>query len=325
MKTFLLSYASGEAVPFIPGQFITLVFSSHGNEERRSFSISSAENEQLAITVKRVDNGAYSRMLADRARPGDILYTSGVAGLFILPVQVKEPTQIFFFAAGIGITPVFSLVKSALETRPAAKVVLIYSNRSAAEVIFHAELERLQQRYQERLVIEYLFSTSFNLARARLNKALVRTLLKEYSDAATTQLFYVCGPHDYMRMVIYGLEESGVSDAQIRRENFNMNSRVVTHSIPPDTNAHTITFLHNGQRQAVVARYPETILKAAKRNGISLPYSCEVGRCGSCAQRCISGKVWHSYNEVLMDTDLRAGAILTCTGYAIGGDVIIEI
>ena len=328
VKTFTLSYADGPPIAYRAGQFITFVFQHHGREERRSFSISSCPDtgEPLSITVKRVDNGAYSRLLTDKAQAGDMLYTTGVAGLFVLPADMSSIQQVFLFAAGIGITPVFSLLKSLLTTQPATFVTLIYSNRVAGEVAFFNELEELRRRFPSRLAIEYLMSTSFNLARARLNKALVPILLQEYSRVPPVQqLFYICGPYTYMRMVIYALEEHGIKDEQIRKENFNTDERTVTVAAPPDKDPHQVTLVHNGERRTITVQFPETILQAAQRNGIALPYSCEAGRCGSCAARCLQGKVWLSYNEVLMDTDLKHGSILTCTGYPVGGDVEIDV
>ena len=327
VKTFELAYANGGAIPNRSGQFITLVFTHHGREERRSFSISSSAQagESLAITVKRIDNGAYSRFLVDRAKVGDVLQTTGVAGLFTLPADAWGK-QVVFFAAGIGITPVFSLIKELLAGTNDTTVALVYSNRNKSEAVFFAELDALRSQHRSRLTIEYLYSDAQDLARARLNKALVRTLLNEYAPGdRSNMLFYICGPYEYMRMVIYALEENGIKEEQIRREHFNMNARPAIVAEPPDKAPHNITFVHNGAEQTITVQYPETILKAAMRHNIALPYSCEAGRCGSCALRCTKGKVWHSYNEVLMDMDLRHGSILTCTGYAVGGDITIEV
>ena len=113
VKTFTLASEDGSPIPYAAGQFITFVFNHHSKEERRSFSISSSPvmNERLAFTVKRIDNGAYSRMLTDWAAVGDKLYTTGAAGLFTLPADATDYKQFFFFAAGIGITPIFSLIQ----------------------------------------------------------------------------------------------------------------------------------------------------------------------------------------------------------------------
>lgn len=327
VKTFTLTYADGSAIPYAAGQFITFVFHHHAREERRSYSISSSPvaNEPCSCTVKRIDNGAYSRLLVDRARIGDTLQTTGASGLFTLPSQDHNYEQVFFFAAGIGITPIFSLIKTLLYTQAGKKAVLIYSSRSREDVVFYNKLNALAAAFPGRFVVDYLYSTSFNLARARLSKSLLPILLKEHATTTYNKMqFYVCGPFQYMRMVIFGLEEQGIHNEQIRKENFNTNDRQVTKSEPPDKDPHMVTIKHNGVSHSFAVQFPETILQAAKRHGLALPYSCEVGRCGSCAARCTEGQVWLSYNEVLMDMELKQGSILTCTGHPINGAVIIE-
>lgn len=328
IKTFTLAAADGKAITYTAGQFLTFVLSHHGREERRSFSISSAPatNEPLSITVKRVDNGIYSRLLHDRGQPGDQLITTGAAGRFVLPASFSSFRQVFFLAAGIGITPIFSLIKTLLLTDASVQAVLIYSNTSPRGTAFRAQLEALALAYPARFKIVFLYSSSFDLSRARLNKELVRTLLKEYVNSLPEQILcYTCGPYAYMRMVSYALEDNGIPADHIKKEHFNSESKPVITATPPDKDRHVVTLSHNGQERQFTCQYPETILKAAHSNGITLPYSCETGRCGSCAAICTAGKVWHSYNEVLTDTELRHGSILTCTGYPIGGDVIIVV
>ncbi len=327
IKTFTIQSEDGIPIAYTAGQFITFVFTHHGKEERRSYSISSAPfaGEQLSFTVKRLDNGAYSRLLIDKARVGDRLYTTGAAGLFTLPPDLNRYKQIFFFAAGIGITPVFSLIRSLLALRTGIQLVLIYSNRAPNDVVFYHRLTALEAQYPETFKIEFLYSTSFDLSRARLNKTLLPVLLNEYGTCPRHQmLFYICGPFSYMRMAIFSLEEQGINDDQIKKENFNTNDRVVIKAEPPDKEAHNITIHTQGETYSFTIHYPDSILQAAKKQGISLPYSCETGRCGSCAAICTQGKVWMSYNEVLMDSDLKKGMILTCVGHPVGGDVTLD-
>ncbi len=328
VKTFTVTYADGSAIPYVAGQFITFAFTHHGREERRSYSLSSSPDVDAALsfTVKRVDNGAYSRLLIDRAVVGERLLTTGAAGLFTLPSDIGVYGQVFFFAAGIGITPVFSLIKTILHTQPDKQVVLIYSNRDKNDVVFYVELHGLIAAFPGRFKVEFLYSTNFNLKRTRLSKELLPVLLKEYAHTPLEHiLFYICGPFAYMRMATLSLEENGVNSNNIRKENFNTNDRQVKAVEPPDKSTHTVTLNHDGKTYRFPVQYPDSILQAAKKQGISLPYSCEVGRCGSCAARCTSGKVWLSYNEVLMDMDLQHGAILTCTGHPVDGDVGIEV
>ena len=328
VKTFLLTYEDGSTIPYAAGQFITFVFNHHGKEERRSFSISGSPvlNEPLSFTVKRIDNGAYSRLLIDRAKVGDRLKTTGAGGLFTLPGNIEAYEQIFFFAAGIGITPVISLIKTLLHMQPDKQVVLIYSNRSREDVVFYNELSTLTDKFPGTFKVEFLYSTSFDLARARLSKELLPILLKEYGQCAKEKmLFYICGPFAYMRMTILSLEEQGILDEQIKKENFNTNDRIVKKADPPDKTQHRATIKFNGKEYNFPIQYPDTILQAAKKIGLILPYSCEVGWCGSCAAICTKGKVWLSYNEVLMDNDLKHGSILTCVGHPVDGDVTIVI
>lgn len=328
VKTFTATYDDGSPIPYAAGQFITFVFTHHGKEERRSFSISSSpeENRPLAFTVKRLANGAYSRFLIDIAKPGDKLFTTGTAGRFIIPTYIDIYEQVFFFAAGIGITPVISLIKNLLYSHPDQQVVLVYSNKSREEVVFYNELQALAEKYPERFRLDLLYSNSFNLNRARLNKALLPLLLSEHGRVPKEKmLFYICGPFQYMRMVIYALEEQKIHAYQIHKENFNTNNRPIKENKPPDTDPHKVTLIKDGQEFTITVQYPESILQAAQKNGINLPYSCETGRCGSCAAKCIKGTVWLSYNEVLMESDLRKGVTLTCTGHPVGGDVTLEV
>ena len=227
-------------------------------------------------------------------------------------------------AAGSGITPVLPLIKTVLFRHPQIRVVLIYSNRSKHSTIFYTALAELAILFADRFVIEFLFSSAVNLERARLSKWLLGRLLKEFSRALREEtLFYTCGPFDYMRMVTIELLESRVPLQHIKKENFmplKMESRVQ----PPDMHKHAVDIQIQQKTYQLETQYPQTILQAAKKAGIVLPYSCESGRCGSCVATCVRGKVWMSYNEVLMDDEIERGRVLTCTGFPIHGDILLR-
>lgn len=327
-KTFVLEPKTpADNFSYEAGQFLTLVFHRPFGEERRSFSISSspALNEPLMLTIKRVENGAYSRLLLDKGMVGDEWQTIGASGFFVFPPLLKPYRQIFFFAAGSGITPVFSLIKTLLFTEPNVDVVLIYSNRNINTTIFYKELNLLLSRFSTRFKIEFLFSTAPNLARARLSKWLLEILLNEYKTAVNEEcLFYLCGPYEYMRMASIGLVANGIAEKNIHKEDF-IPLKLEPKELPPDKNAHLVFINVNGETHKIEVQYPETILSAAKKAGLQMPYSCEAGRCGTCVARCTSGKVWMSYNEVLMDDEMAKGLVLTCTGYPVGEDVYLDI
>jgi ferredoxin-NADP reductase len=326
-KTFFLEPVTHEPLVYKAGQFLTFVFAKPLTEDRRSFSISSTPllDEPLSVTIKKIPNGEYSRKLVDHARLGDELVTIGAGGFFTLPAGPPAYRQVFFIAAGSGITPILPLMKTVLHTQPDVQVVLIYSNRNKESTIFYEPLQQLSVTFAGRLKIEWLFSTSLNLARARLGKWLLGQLLSEYSTSSLHNThFYLCGPFDYMRMATIQLLEDGVPIENIRKENFTYLEPVVKVE-PPDKGSHHIEIHLQNAVHHIEAHYPQSILQAAKQAGIILPYSCQTGRCGSCAATCTAGKVWMSYNEVLLDEEIARGRVLTCTGHAVFGDVTLKI
>lgn len=323
-----LSLASTEPIPYQSGQYLTLVDYVGGEEVRRSYSITSSPelNEPLTIGVKRIENGLFSRKLVDLAKPGDSWLTTGAGGFFTLPEDVSSFKQLFFFAAGSGITPIYSLIKTVLQKHLHLKMVLIYSNASTERTLFRQELEQLTQKYPDQLTIEFLYSNTPNLNRARLHRDLFLQLLEQYLITNKSDvLFYICGPEAYMRMCTYILQEHDVPKEQIKRENFIIQTKAPHKIEPPDKGVHQVTINWNQQRLQFPVAYPQNILSAAEAAGFSLPYSCRSGQCGNCVAHCTEGKVWMSYNEVLTEKDLAKGLILTCTASPLFGDVTLEL
>jgi ferredoxin-NADP reductase len=325
-KTF--TFKEGHGINYKAGQYITLAKKTAHEEIRRSYSIVSSPllNEPLTIGVKRVENGIFSRELVDHAKTGDELLTTGAGGFFTLPEDISGIRQIFFLAAGSGITPIYSLLKTVLHFHPHIHVVLIYSNPSPQKTIFFSQLNDLKQRFTEQFHLQFLFSNSIDLLMARLNRELLVELTKAHAVCSFDQtLFYLCGPQAYMRMCTYTLQEENVPKENIRKEDFVVYSKQLPKNAPPDKESHFVTIHYGNETYQLNVYYPDSILQAAKKHNISLPYSCEVGRCGNCAAKCIEGKVWLSYNEVLTAKDLENGLTLTCVGHPVGGDVILKI
>src|SRR5215831_10677609 len=142
-KTF--TFEDGYPFTYQSGQYLTLVTSLHNEEIRRSYSITSSPvlNESLSIGVKRVENGFFSRLLVDSVTINNELITIGAGGLFVLPDNIENYKQVFFFAAGSGITPIYSLIKTLLYAHRHTDVVLIYSNTSPQKTVFLTELKKL--------------------------------------------------------------------------------------------------------------------------------------------------------------------------------------
>jgi len=304
MVTIVLRRRDGLPLAYRAGQFLTFLFLFRDRELRRSYSFSSTPGVDAlpAITVKRVPNGEVSRYLIGRLRVGDILRSLPPAGKFVL-AEGFAGTRVFL-AAGSGMVPVFSLIKTVVGSR----MVLITQNRDEASIPFRAELKKMVDEGR----LEWVSLLSGVAPVTRLNNGLLEEMLK---DIRGDEHFYLCGPLGFMRMAVFTLRLMGVADEQIRRENF-----TVEYVPPPpvltDTSPKRVV-VQAGDREFVYETvWPSTILQSALDKGIALPYSCKGGVCSTCVARCVSGRVKMSKNEVLTEQDLAEGLVLTCVGYA---------
>lgn len=320
-KTFVFEPLHDWKPFYKAGQFLTLVFHTKFGEKRRSYSISSSPdlNEPLSFTVKKVDNGEFSRNLLYETKKGDILETSGVSGFFTLPENSELYEQVFFLAAGSGITPCYSLIKTLLHTTQ-KQVVLIYSNRNEQDTIFLHQLHQLQQLFPKTFQARFLNSQGEGIFNRRLSKWLLTILLKEYLTVKKSKaLFYLCGPFEYMQMITISLLIEDIDSWNIRKEIF-MPVPTLRVPEPPDKEEHMVKIHIGGHHYALPVKYPKTILAAAKEKNILLPYSCEAGICGTCAATCLKGSIWMAYNGVLVESEVNKGRVLTCQGFPVGGD-----
>ncbi len=316
----------GVAPEYKAGQFLTFLFTSWtGLPARRSYSISSSPNlnEPLTITVKRVVNGEFSRKLVNKAEVGDVLETIGASGFFILPPQPDDYEEYVFFAAGSGIIPVYSLIRTLLDLHPRKRVLLIYSNTSVATTIFYERLRALEEKYGPYFRIRFLFSQRSIVSEARLSPELLEDLLIDY-EVPRNALFYLCGPPAYMRMIYFKLLTLGVTAGRVRREIFRA-EKIIEIRKPPDLRPQSVTIQAGGKEFRISVQYPVTILQAARLAGVMIPYSCEAGQCGTCVATCVEGEVWMAQNEVLVEEDLQMGRVLTCTGFPIGGPTVLKL
>jgi ring-1,2-phenylacetyl-CoA epoxidase subunit PaaE len=323
-KTFV--FEEGHGINYKSGQYITLVQNIKDEEVRRSYSICSSPElgEPLTIGVKRVENGLFSRQLIDDAKPGDEWTTTGAGGLFVLPNDVADYEQVFFLAAGSGITPVYPLIKTVLHRHQPLAAVLVYSNASPEKTVFHQPLLQLKNKFPKQFSLEFLYSNNPKLEQARLYRELLLELTDKLGVTEKKKtVFYICGPEAYMRMCIFTLQAIGVPKNNIKREHFIIHNISHKQILPPDKETHRVQIQYGHKNYDITVLYHDSILKSAKKMGIQLPYSCEVGRCGNCAAKCVKGIVWHSNNEVLTDKDLENGLVLTCVAHPVGGDVTL--
>ncbi|MCZ4245359.1 2Fe-2S iron-sulfur cluster-binding protein [Pedobacter punctiformis] len=320
--TFQLKPAETDYPKYLAGQFISLIFEGKHKEIRRSYSFNSSPDvdEPLSITVKRVENGEISRLLHHKTTVGDVLLAQAPQGMFsYLPDDLEK--DVFLFAAGVGITPLFSILKTALVTEQKSLITLVYSNRSKEDTLFFDELNEWQLKYPERLKIIYVFSNSKNLLTARLNKFYIEKLLKAHLKFdRDNALFYTCGPIIYMDLCRITLLGMGYDIKQIKRETFvlpedEQDEDDGSAEKTVDKNTYTVVLDFKGEIYQLDIPWPKRILDVALEHKIKLPYSCHAGMCSTCAATCTKGGVRMDYNEVLTDDELSKGRVLVCTGH----------
>jgi len=318
-KTFFLEQIQGAAIIYQAGQFITFIFSEGVHEVRRSYSLGSTPgiDDTLFVTVKRKPNGSISRMLLDHYQTGDTLTAIEPAGRFVL----RQPyaAKYVFVAAGSGITPVFAIVKQLLFFHPQTTVLLVNQSRDENNIIYTAQLQQLQLMFATRFNIIQLYSQplSHKYFPQRLNNTLFETIVKKQLVTHHMQdmQFYLCGPEVFMLVAQFTLKLLHCTNGQIYKEQF----VIPKPAAPPllqDTTPKQVTIQYKHQTYHVEVAYPTTILDAALKQGIPLPYSCKAGICSTCTATCTSGKILMGTNDVLTEKDMAKGLVLTCTGYA---------
>ena len=325
-KTYQLELQGNESLEYKPGQFLTFLIDTGQQELRRSYSILSLPGEPLKITVKKVDNGAISRLILQSWKEGAIVTTLPPAGRFTLEAQESIPRDIFCFAAGSGIIPILPQIRHLLSSEPQSTVHLIYSNHDEENTLFLKEIEELAERYVY-FKLKILFASPLlrlqeqgHVSNISVETYVNRELQYDREDA----VFLVCGPFSYMRMIRITLGFMHFKQENILKENYLpelMRSGNVHHPHFPDRNIHIRI---HGETHALKVRSGADILTAGLEKGLPLPYSCRGGVCGNCTAMCKKGKVKMSINEVLTDNDIKHGWVLTCTGYPEEEDSVIE-
>jgi ferredoxin-NADP reductase len=299
-RSLVLEVPAGLAGAFAyeAGQFITLRAVLGGETHLRSYSMSSspAVDSELRVTVKRVPGGPVSNWLNDAVGEGDVLEVSPPGGSFVLG---RGEHDIVAFAAGSGITPIFSILKTALAAT-GRRACLLYANRDRAAAIFGAELDALAARYPGRLTVEH----HEDLARGFISRDEVTRVAGNVGDAA----YYICGPAGFMDTVEAGLRDLRADQSRVHIERFTPAGEPAAG--PADGG--TVIIRLGGKTVRAAHRRESTLLQTARFAGLRAPSSCEAGTCATCMARVVRGHAVMRNNEALTDDEVAEGWVLTC-------------
>jgi len=315
------------------GQFLTLITFPEAQEERRAYSLCSSPfiDEFPAVTVKKVENGKVSQFLNEYIAAGDTLEVLEPSGVFTTKFKSRQKRHVIMFGGGSGITPLMSLMKSILTQEAKSIVSLIYANRDIDSIIFKKELEELQNIYGKRLNIRHILEKApdenWQEPTGYLNPDLIKTLIKSFPKFTFNPTeYFMCGPAGMMEQVELAFQKMKISSTKLRKESFT--ASIDTKTITEENKSlatQKVTVHYSGEVYEFEVKAEQTILEAAQKNDIDLPYSCQGGMCTACMGKATSGKVKMDTEDALMPQEIEQGYVLTCVGHPLTDDVVIEI
>jgi ring-1,2-phenylacetyl-CoA epoxidase subunit PaaE len=302
---------------FTAGQYITIKKEIEGKELRRSYSLcSTPKSETLKVTVKEVSGGKFSAFANNKLQTGDVLDVFPPEGKFTFePSSSASHHNYAAFAAGSGITPVLSILKTALEEEEHSKFVLVYGNKTPEETIFFKELLELQSKFANRLFVEFVYSQAKdnNSFFGRIEKSTVNFVLKNKFKGHDFKNVYLCGPESMIDLVAEVLKENNIAKENIHFELFNSTEEG---EIESNLDGKTeITVVVDDEETTFIMDQKKTILDAALEKDLDAPYSCQGGICSSCIARITEGKAEMAKNQILTDEEVAEGLTLTCQAH----------
>lgn len=314
-----LQPVNGADFSFTQGQYLTFRRDFDGTELRRSYSICAGTDEDvLQVGIKRVKGGAFSTWANTELNVGDTLEAMPPMGNFYAQTDADDP-HILAFAAGSGITPILSIIKTALATDVRSRITLVYSNRNPNTVMFREELEDLKNLHLGRLSVVHILSDDaqdIDLFRGRVDGPKCEALFEQWIDLPSVTTAYICGPEDMMKTVAASLENNGLDKDQIRFELFassqpgRVSQRISDADIDEAGVSGRVTI--GGETRTLVIPMETSLLDAALEANLDAPYACKAGVCSTCKAKVLEGEVEMVANHALEDYEVDAGYVLTC-------------
>jgi ring-1,2-phenylacetyl-CoA epoxidase subunit PaaE len=332
--TFAVPKSLKSQFQFRAGQHITVRAQIAGREERRSYSICSGPGAPLTIAIKRVEGGVFSEWAHHNLEPGMRLDAMPPAGRFVLPIADGAARTYLAIAAGSGITPVLAMIRQTLVEEPAARFVLIYGNRTTGSILFRDAIDDLKDQAMGRLMIAHVLSRGDDadvpLLAGRIDAAKLEALVPKLVPVDQIAHAVLCGPDTLIKTAMKTLQELGVPREKIGFEFF-IRGREARAERPaqaaPDVAAPTgpeLLVVIDGARRAVPIEAGESILDAAIRAGINVPYSCKGGMCCTCRAKLVEGTAPMAQNFSLEAWEEEKGFILTCQARPTSPRVVVD-
>ncbi len=318
------------AFGFNPGQHVAIVRPA-ADELRRSYSICSPVGGPLRVAVKVLPGGKFSSYALTDLTPGDTLDVLPPVGRFSTALDPTRARHYAAIAAGSGITPVISILSSALAIEPESRFTLIYGNRTVASIMFLEELEDLKDRYRERLQLVHVLSREApeaDLLAGRIDRAKLSRMFEVLLPPGTVDEWFLCGPLKMIDEARVALIEAGVSAGAIHRELFHAEdlapAAVNDAAERPDAGAAVEVILDGRRSTLTVPHDGVSILEATLRVRPDAPFACKGGVCGTCRCRLLEGQVRMDHAYALEDDELADGLVLACQSHPVSDTVVLD-
>lgn len=303
-----------EIFSFTAGEYLTLQKEINGETVRRAYSICSAPiSGELRVAIKKVPDGLFSVEAVDHFKVGDTLKVSAPEGRFLLTPQANK--NYLAVAAGSGITPILSMVKTVLTNQPSSTFTLIYGNRSVADTMFYNDLLRLKEAY-DNFNLELVFSRERNTDAkfGRIDKGLTNLFVKNVYKDVSFDAAFLCGPEGMIDAVSNTLKENGFDQNNIHFELFSVSVDDEASEQVSDGSC-KVSIVLDEEIFSFDMDTKDNILAASLRNNVDAPYSCQGGVCSSCLAKVTDGKAIMVKNSILTDAEVEEGYILTCQAH----------
>lgn len=325
--TFDIPEALKPNFSFKAGQYITLNTTINGEEIRRDYSIcSSVHSGNLTVAVKAVENGTFSTYANEHLNVGDTIGVAEPNGRFVFEPNEGKTRTVAAFAAGSGITPILSIAKTLLEDEPFSNFILVYGNKSLKDAMFAENLLQLKQTYGNRFHGHFIYSQAqeTDALFGRIEKSTVNLIVKNKYKGVTVDSFYLCGPEQMIHTVKDVLLENNVKEKQIFFELFTASTDTETNTSQIGSGDSKIKVLVDDEEFEFTMSQEQTILDAALKQDIDAPYSCQGGICSSCIARITEGEATMRQNNILTDSEVAEGLVLTCQAHPKTASVVVD-
>ena len=323
------------AFDFIQGQYLTFRRDFDGEELRRSYSICAGRQEGiLQVGIKRVDGGAFSTWANEELKVGDTLLAMPPMGGFHTALDASQARHYLGFAGGSGITPVLSIIKTALAEEPRSSFTLVYANKGVNTIMFREELEDLKNQYMGRFNVIHVLEADaqeIDLFTGLVTEDKVAELVRTgWIDIDSVDTAFICGPEPMMLGIAKALRAHGLDDAQFKFELFasaqagRLARKVVSKEAGSAANQAAISITLDGSTRALTVGKDQSLLDAALENALDAPYACKAGVCSTCRCRVLEGEVDMVANHALEDYEVAKGYVLSCQSYPVTDRVVVD-